>query len=332
MLRPTAKRVSALLVNASFLDVLPHFRQSLEETGFDVITAPEFYALPPDARRNVLESIQVVFGPGPFTGEDLVTARRLKVISLASSGYESTDVEAATQRGIVVTNAPTRLGTESVADLTFGLILTVARGLCAADQQLKAGIWKRGMGVTVWSKSLGIIGLGRIGRAVVRRAKGFNMAVLALDHHGDDPFVRELGVECLPMEELLRRSDFVSLHTRDNAEMHHLIGRAQLRSMRASAYLINTSRAGVIDEAALVYALRNGWIAGAGLDVYEGAPGTENCLLTLPNVVVTPHIGNRALEGVLDVVECSIHSAAAVLRGQRPEFVVNSSVYEKGVR
>lgn len=326
------EQVPALILNSSFLDVLPRFHQSLAEIGFAVTTASEFFALPPATRRDFLASVQVVLGPGRFTHEDIVAARRLKVISLAASGYESINVDAATELGIVVTNAPTRVGTESVADLTFGLILAVARDLCAANHRLKAGSWRRTMGVTVWNKTLGIIGLGRIGRAVARRARGFEMTVLALDHHTADPLTLELGMECVPMDELLRRSDFVSLHTRYNAETHHLIGPAQLASMRPTAYLINTARAGLVDEAALVEALQNGGIAGSGLDVYEGAPDTANPLLALPNVVVTPHLGNRALEGVHDVVECSIQNATDVLRGQRPRFLVNPAVYERGVR
>ena len=325
-------RVPALLMNASFLDVLPRVRRSLDDAGFDVITQPDYFALPDAERRGVLATVQVLFGPGPFSRADLERAPRLKVISLAASGYESVDVEAATERGIVVTNAPTQLGSESVADLTFGLILAVARGISGADQRLKGGVWQRPMGVTVWNKTLGIVGLGRIGRAVATRARGFNMTVLTLRHHAADPSAREIGVQAVSMEELLRRSDFVSVHSRYNAATHHLIGRAQLRMMKPSAYLINTARAGLVDPEALADALANGWIAGAGLDVFDGEPATGNPVLALPNVVATPHIGNRTVEGVLDVVECSIRNALAVLRGERPEFLVNPDVYERGVR
>ncbi len=325
-------RVPALLMNASFLDVLPRVRRSLDDAGFEIITQPEYFALPDAERQAVLATVQALFGPGPFSRADLERAVRLRVISLASSGYESVDVDAATERGIVVTNAPTQLGTESVADLTFGLILDVARGISLANQRLRNGVWQRSMGVTVWNKTLGIIGLGRIGRAVAARARGFNMTVLTLPHHSSDPSVLDLGVQSVSMEELLQRSDFVSLHSRYNAETHHLIGRAQLRMMKSSAYLINTSRAGIVDPEALAEALTNGWIAGAGLDVFNGAPDTGSPILALSNVVATPHIGNRTLEGVLEVVACSIRNALAVLNGQRPEFLVNPVVYERGVR
>lgn len=325
---PVNHRIPALLLNASFLEVLPRFRGPLAEAGFEVTTGTEFAGLAAADRHRFLESLLVVFGPGAFADEDLVAAHRLKVISLAASGYESVDLEAATARGVAVTNAPTRPGTESVADLAFALLLAVARGLCETGHLLKTGIKQRTMGVTVWNKTLGIIGLGRIGRAVARRARAFDMTVLALDHHAADPFVRELGIECVPLGALLGRSDFVSLHTRYTAATHHLIGRDQLRAMRSTAYLINTARGGVVDGAALVDAIEQGWIAGAGLDVYEGEPYPDDRLLALPNVVVTPHIGNRTWEGVYDVVECSIENALAVLRGERPEFLLNPAVFD----
>jgi phosphoglycerate dehydrogenase-like enzyme len=324
--------VPTLLLNASFLDVLPQVRESLSEAGLDVTTGPDFFALPAESRRELLARVEVVFGPGSLSAEDLDRADRLKVISLASSGYESVDVDDATARGIVVTNAPTQLGTESVADLAFGLILNVARGISCADRQLKSGVWQRPMGATVWNKTLGIIGLGRIGSAVAKRARGFDMTVLTRPHHSANPQAQALGVQAVAIEELLQRSDFVSLHSRYNATTHHLIGRAELRMMKPSAYLINTSRPGVVDAAALAEALENGWIAGAGLDVYDGEPNTDNPLIAMPNVTVTPHIGNRTMEGVLDVVECSIRNAAAVLRGQHPEYVVNPMVYQQGGR
>jgi phosphoglycerate dehydrogenase-like enzyme len=323
--------VPTLLLNGSILDVLPHVRQALADAGLDVTTGPEYFALSPAERRDVLAMVEVVFAPGPLTMEDLENARRLKVISLASSGYESVDVEAATARGIVVTHAPTQVGTDSVADLAFGLILDVARGISQADQQLKRGVWDRTMGTMVWNKTLGIVGFGRIGRAVARRARGFDMTVLTRQHHTDNPLAIALGVQGVSMEELLQRSDFVSLHSRYTAETHHLIGRAELRMMKPSAYLINTARAGIVDPAALAEALEEGWIAGAGLDVFDGEPGADYAPITLPNVVATPHLGNRTLEGVIDVAECSIRNALAVLRGERPEFVVNPAVYERGV-
>lgn len=330
--RNRERRVPALVMNASFLDVLPHVRSTLDEAGFEVMTQPEFLALPDAGRRDVLARVEVLFGPGPFSRADLEAAPHLKVISLASSGHESVDIDAATALGIVVANAPTRLGTESVADLTFGLILDVARGISQADHRLKNGIWARPLGVAVWNKTIGIVGFGRIGRAVAARARGFNMMVLTRQHHSGDPQALALGAECVSMEELLRRSDFVSLHSRYSARTHHLIGRAELRMMKPSAYLINTSRAAIVDPRALEEALDAGWIAGAGLDVFEGEPGTENPVLARPNVVATSHIGNRTLEGVLDVVQCSIRNAVAVLHGSRPEFLVNPGVYQRGAR
>ncbi len=331
-LQPLDRRSPALLVNGSFLDVLPHVAERLAMLGFDLTTGQELLALDRAGRDNVLATVEVVFGPGPLISDAIAHATHLKVVSLAASGYESVAVDAATERGIVVTNAPTDLGTESVADLTFGLILDVARQVSHANHLLRAGVWQRPLGVTVWHKTLGIIGLGRIGRAVAARAAGFGMTVLVLRHHAGDPQAVALGVQGVSLEELLQRSDFVTLHSRYNARTHHLIGRAELRMMKESAYLINTSRAAIVDHAALLDALSNRWIAGAGLDVFAGEPKTDDPIIALPNVVVTPHIGNRTREGVLDVVEQSIRNALAVLHGQQPEFLVNPTVYERGVR
>jgi lactate dehydrogenase-like 2-hydroxyacid dehydrogenase len=331
--RPTdGHRVPALLVNGSFDEVLPEVDDALAAAGIAVTSLSEYGALSVERRRRLLESVQVVFGPGPFTGADIEAAFRLRVISLASSGYESLDVETATAHGVVVTHAPTRAGTESVADLTFALLLAVARQIPQLAQRLRDGDWQRPMGAIAWRKTLGIVGFGRIGAAVARRARGFEMEVLTLDHHADDPRARELEIACVPLDELLRRSDFVSLHGRYSPESHHLIGRAQLRLMRPTAYLINTARPGLVDQAALLEALTEGWIAGAGLDVYEGEPDPRTPFARLPNAVVTPHLGNRTREGVIDVVRHSIANAAAVLRGERPVDIVNPSVYERGVR
>jgi len=329
-MRGSTRRIPALLLNASFLDVLPHVQHHLTTAGFDVVTGPAYSVLPAAQRRDVLANVEVVFGPAVFTPEDMAAAPRLKVISLASSGYESVDIDAATACGIVVTNAPTALGTESVADLTFGLILDLARQISRTNHLLRSGVWQRPLGTTVWGKTLGIIGLGRIGRAVATRARGFNMTVLTRQHHAASAPAFELGVQGVPLEDLLRQSDFVSLHSRYNEATHHLIGRDQLRVMKPNAYLINTSRPGIVDTAALAEALTNGWIAGAGLDVYVGEPNTDNPLIGLPNVVVTSHIGNRTLEGVIDVVECSIRNALAVLEGRKPEYAVNPEVQERG--
>jgi glyoxylate reductase len=319
------RRIPALLLNGSFLDVLPHVQHHLDAAAFDVVTGPEFSRLADGEKRAILANVEVVFGPGGLSREEMDAAPRLRVISLASSGYESIDVEEATARGVVVTNAPTALGTESVADLTFGLILDVARQISRTDGQLRTGVWQRPLGTTVWGKTLGIIGLGRIGRAVAKRARGFNMTVLTREHHVANAPAFELGVQGVPLEELLRQSDFVTLHSRYSEATHHLIGRDELRMMKPSAFLINTSRPGIVDPAALREALTNGWIAGAGLDVYDGEPSTKNPLIGLPNVVVTSHIGNRTLEGVIDVVECSIRNALAVVEGRSPEYLVQPS-------
>jgi phosphoglycerate dehydrogenase-like enzyme len=156
------------------------------------------------------------------------------------------------------------------------------------------------------------------------------MKVLLLAHHESNPCATAIDAQCVSMNELLSRSDFVSLHSRHTPETHHLIGREQLRRMRPDAFLINTARAAIVDPWALKEALVDGWIAGAGLDVHDPEPAALSPLIGLDNVVATPHLGNRTREGVLDVVRCSIENARQVLDGQRPEFVVNPAVYNRG--
>jgi glyoxylate reductase len=302
-------------------------QDELVARGFDVTTADEFAALAPGDRDRLLAEVEVVFGPGKDVNVILEVAPRLKIISLASSGYESVDIVAATAREIVITNAPTQMATESVADLAFALLLTVARDITTANQRLQRGEWFRPLGTAVWGKTLGIIGFGRIGAAVGRRARGFEMDVLVAAHHATNPLAHAINAEGVTIEELYARSDFVSLHSRYCLQTHHIVGRSQLQLMKPTAYLINTARAGLVDGAALLEALDKGWIAGAGLDVFDNEAQGDNPLFNRPGVVATPHIGNRTREGVLDAVRCSIDNAVAVLQGETPRFAVNPSVY-----
>jgi phosphoglycerate dehydrogenase-like enzyme len=256
--------------------------------------------------------------------EHMERHKRLQVLSIAASGYDWLDVEAATRCGIVVTYAPVREGTEVVADLTWGLMLSVARQIPHHDRQVRTGQYERGMGISVWGKTLGILGLGRIGQAVARRVRGFDMRILACEVQPDMAFVREHNIELVPLDELLQRSDFVSLHLRLEDGTRDIIRARELRLMKPSAFLINTARAKLVDENALISAVENGAIAGAGLD---DPPTRLDCPLTkLPNVVYTPHLGNRAIEGVHAVFRCAIDNALAALNGRRPEFVVNPEV------
>jgi len=229
----------------------------------------------------------------------LHAARRLRIVANYAVGFNNIDVGAAQARGIIVTNTPDVL-TEATADLTWTLLLATARRLVEGSDLVRSGAWMgweptQLLGTDVFGKSLGIIGMGRIGQAVARRAVGFGMTVLHVRRpRSTGPDSSCLG-QSVGFEELLVRSDFVSLHVPLKEETLHLIGEPELRRMRPSTILINTSRGPVVDEAALVAALREGRIAGTGLDVYENEPAVHPGLLQLPQVVLLPHLGSATL-------------------------------------
>lgn len=226
----------------------------------------------------------------------------LKVISNYAVGYDNIDIKAATSRGIVVTNTPEVL-TETTADFAWALLTACARRVAEADRFTRKGKF-RGWSPTlltgrdVYGKTLGILGLGRIGSAVARRGKGFNMKLLYTEPRRKKKLEKELGVEYVSKEELLKESDFVTLHVPLLPATYHLIGERELKLMKPSAYLINTSRGPVVDESALVAALKNRTIAGAGLDVYEKEPELMEGLAQLDNVVLSPHIASATIETI----------------------------------
>ncbi|MFO1031996.1 MAG: D-glycerate dehydrogenase [Planctomycetota bacterium] len=260
----------------------------------------------------------------PLTQEVLAQAPKLKVVSQIAVGTDNIDVAAAQARGIVVTHTPGVL-TEATADLTWALLLATARRLPTAERFLRSGEWRRWdvdllCGSDVHGRTLGLVGFGRIGQAVAKRALGFGMRVL-YSARSDAPaeVADALQAARLPLDALLRESDFVSLHVPLRDETRHLIGVEQLCRMKRSAFLINTARGPVVDEAALVAALEEGLIAGAGLDVFEQEPTVHPGLLALTNVVLLPHVGSavtsvRSLMCALAASDC-----AAVLCGEAPK-------------
>jgi len=267
----------------------------------------------------------------PVTARVIAAAPRLKVISQVAVGHDNIDVAAATARGIVVTNTPDVL-TEATADFTWALLLATARRVPEAERFLKAGRWNRWdidllAGADVSHRTLGIVGFGRIGRAVARRALGFGMKVLYASRNPAPPEVeQELRAIHVPLDTLLAQSDFVSIHCPLNAETRGLIGIEQLSRMRRSAILVNTSRGPVVDEAALAAALSEKMIAGAGLDVFEREPTIDPDLLALPNVVLTPHVGSATHATRQRMCTLAAENCAAVLTGNRPPNPVNPAV------
>jgi glyoxylate reductase len=252
----------------------------------------------------------------------------LRVIANKAVGYDNIDVGAATERGVIVTNTPGVLD-ETTADVAFMLVLAAARRLGEGERLLRAGKWewwgpKQLRGLDVWGKTLGIVGMGRIGRAVARRGKGFGMEILYHNRSRNEEAEEELGARYVGLEDLLRESDFVSIHTPLTDETRHLIGERELDLMAETAVLVNTSRGPVVDEAALAQALREGRIFAAGLDVYEGEPEVHPGLLELENVVLAPHIGSATVETRDRMATLAAENLAAVLRGEQPKTPVES--------
>jgi lactate dehydrogenase-like 2-hydroxyacid dehydrogenase len=251
----------------------------------------------------------------------------LKGIANCAAGYDNIDLNAAGERGIVVSNTPGVL-TETTADLTWALILAVARRIPEADRFTRAGLFKGWginllLGADVYGKTLGIVGAGRIGTAVALRARGFGMKLLYCSPRPNVAIERELGAVRVDLDRLLQKSDFVSLHVPLTAETHHLIGERELALMKRCAFLVNTSRGAAVDEAALIRALREKRIAGAGLDVYEEEPRLCEGLRDLDNVVLLPHVGSASFETRSRMAEMSARNLVAMVRGERPPNCVN---------
>ena len=266
----------------------------------------------------------------PMTQRVLFALPQLKVLSRHGVGFNNIEVEAATRRGIVVA-ITAGANDNAVADLAMGLIISVARRIPYFDRFIRRGeFWKRTPGNDICEKVLGLVGMGRIGKSLARRAFGFDMKILAYDLVRDEEFAARYQVEYASLEEVLSRSDFVSVHLPSSSQTAKFIGERELKFMKRSAYLINTSRGSLVDEAALLRALQEGWIAGAGLDVLEKEPpGKEHPFFALENVVLTPHIGGASLAAMRAMSLDSATNAIRVLRGERPTAMANPEVWKE---
>ncbi len=273
-------------------------------------------------------------GSDPILGNLLESGQDLKIVANNAVGYNNLDLAAATRLKIAATNTPEVL-TDTTADLTFVLMLGVARRIGEAERFVRAGKWVGWhpdllLASDVHGKTLGIIGLGRIGSAVAKRALGFNMEIIYNDIRKIEPgLVDLLRGKFLPLRELLAESDFVSLHVPLNPETTHLIGREEFRMMKKTAFLINASRGPVVDERALVEALQLGIIAGAGLDVFEKEPRVSPELLKMENVLLVPHIGSATAATREKMSLVAVNNILAVLRGEIPPNILNPEIYHK---
>lgn len=269
-----------------------------------------------------------------ITGKIINSAEKLKGIVRYGIGVDNVDVEAATKRKIPVANVPD-YGIGSVADHTLALLLSLNRKIVVADCIVKKGEWgvwttpsSKLKGFDLENKILGLIGIGRIGSAVANRAKGFGMKVVAYDPYVTREVAGKLGIELVDLATLLKNADFISIHTPLTPETHGMIGERELRMMKKTAYIINTARGPIIQESALYKALKEGWIAGAGLDVYEKEPpDPNNPLLKLENVIATPHIAYYTEEAIRRLAISAAEEAVRILQGQLPKNLVNKKAF-----
>ena len=258
----------------------------------------------------------------PVDCEVIESGKRLKVIGNYAVGYNNIDVECAKKRGIIVVNTPGVL-TETTADLAFALILAATRRVVEGDKFIRDGKFRGWapmllLGKEVYGSTLGIIGAGRIGQAVGRRAKGFGMRILYYSRSRKEEWEKETGAKFVPLKELLSESDIITLHVPLTPETKHLIGEEEFKIIKDGAVLVNTARGEVVDEKAMIKALKSGKLFAAGLDVFYGEPNVNPELLKLPNVVLTPHIGSATEKTRRRMAEMVCNDVARVLRGEEP--------------
>jgi gluconate 2-dehydrogenase len=265
--------------------------------------------------------------------EQLEAAQKLEVVSSVSVGYDNYDVDYFNERGLMLTNTPDVL-TESTADLGFSLIMSSARRVAELDAWTKAGQWKASItpehyGSDVHGKTMGIVGMGNIGAAIARRGRlGFNMSVLYSGNSRKPALEQELGAQFRSLDELLAEADFVVLVVPLSEKTHHLISDRELSLMKPTAFLINLARGPVVDEPALIRALQDGTLRGAGLDVYEKEPLSDSPLFALKNAVTLPHVGSATTQTRTAMAERAMDNLTAALQGKRPQDLVNPQVFK----
>jgi phosphoglycerate dehydrogenase-like enzyme len=322
--------MNVLIAPATLAGAPGPYADALRQAGFNLVYPQRAAQLTEDELMAALAGIKAsVAGSEPYTRRVLTAHPGLRVIARAGVGYDAVDVAAATDLGIVVATTP---GTnqDAVAEHTFAMILALAKNLIPHHAGTRAGRWPRQANLPLRGRTLGIAGLGRIGKAVALRGQCFGMPLLAYEPYPDQAFVRAHKITLVPLDRLVAESDFLTLHVPLTAESRHLINQRTLDLMKPTAFLINTARGALVDEAALNEALRARRIAGAGLDVFELEPPTGNPLLELDNVVLTPHTGGVDLQSLEDMALAAAQAIVKLSRGEWPaEQVVNPEVRAK---
>lgn len=302
-------------------------RRPLLNAGYELVDAPPNA---PFDEATVIELLQgfdaVIADSDAYTERTFASCPQLRLVSRWGVGVDSIDIPAATRHKVMVTNTPGIIR-DSVADLAFTFILSLARKLREGDAMMRSGGWGKLIGANVGGATIGIIGLGDIGTCAARRAHGFGMTILAYDPYPRRELEDELGVRFVDLDTLLADSDFVTLHCNATAENRNLIGQRELGLMKPTAFLVNCARGSLVDEAALVAALDDGTIAGAGLDVYaQEPPAADNPLFSLDNVLLMPHTATTDRRTISRVSARVTENTLDALQGRRPQNILNPEV------
>jgi glyoxylate reductase len=308
----------------------------LLESKCEVRFHPEDSRIPEARLAEACQEVEGLLVTGARVNEEVLQqASRLRVVANAGVGYDNIDVAACTRRRIFVTNTPGVLD-DATADLAFALLMAAARRIVEGDRMVRQGRWREWQwgllhGADLHGKTLGLYGFGRIGQAMARRGRGFSMRILYhARHRVAETVERELAARYVDRETLLRESDFLSLHVPLAPETRHLVRAQELDLMKPTAFLINTARGPIVDEEALVEALKSKRIAGAGLDVFEREPQVHPGLIELENVVLMPHVGSATTETRFRMAQLAAENLLAALDGRRPPNLVNPEVYRDG--
>jgi D-3-phosphoglycerate dehydrogenase len=326
--------MSKVLVTArSFRKMQGDHWRVLQDAGCEIVTPEQDQPLKEAEMISLIGDMDAALvGNDAVTESVIAAAPHLKVVSKHGVGVDNVDVPAATRAGIIVTNTP-GANQVAVAEMAVALIMALTRKVAYHDGVVKSGGWSRIIGTELAGKTVGLVGLGRIGQEVVLRLKGFQVKLLAFDVYQDNAFAAENGVRFVSLDELLSESDIVTLHAVLTSDTQKFIGEKELGRMKPGAYLVNTARGGLVDEQALYHALVENRLAGAGLDVFAEEPPKDSPLLQLGDkVLLTPHLGAQTTETVLRMGQMAAENIVQVLRGERPIGLVNPDAYSAAVK
>lgn len=324
---------TVMIMTKKFAEVARDPITALEQAGFTVVEK-DYDRVQPSQEDEVCRAIQgadaiIVTAMFPATRKVIESSSRLKMIAIRSAGFEGSDLKAATDRGVLVTCNP-GANAESVADMAIGLMLCVSKQIARRDRGMRQGLYPRGSGSEdLFRKTVGIIGLGNIGKRVAKRLQGFEAKVIANDIVGYPEFQKQYNIPYYSKEDLLRMADFVTIHVPLDESTRGMIDEERLRLMKKTAFLINTARGPIVDEKALYKALKEGWIAGAGLDVFETEPPVFRDHILLENVVSTPHSAGLSNQASYAMAMETVRKVIAFFQGKVPENVLNPEVLKK---